>query len=574
MAGYNVTKSQRALPVGSVQPWGGNLSEIPNGWLLCNGAEINAGDYPLLARIIRDSYGGTGFEGNFPNYSGTIRLPQTNNKAIADISTNYFGAYNSTTGTVPSPIDNEEALTVVEEFIGDSVPGFEPGDLSPPTVVNAKTDLNFTYTPDPQGTIVNLTTTGTAPTVALTKIYKNVTAVNGTNSQTGLVVTGSGAEFTVVLNTDNTYDVVTKVKGSGYKVSDRLTISGTTFAADGGASPTNNIEITITQIGNSFFTGTIAGQSLIPGFSIKEVYIVPRKLGRLHFPQHIHEDQYSSINTGDNGENPGRGSTVWLTPEVNMREHYNRVHPCPDGIFTIINPCPRPGSGILQCAGDPTTGFYIGNSPTQTITAFNTSPFQPGVGRFAIASIAGSKPINDHRPYLTEAAGHGVAKTWFIGSGSRFNLRDKAAATSSGSTANKDGSAGQKLAALKQDGRIYPGYTIPFSDSATTVKSPNFDDGTNGSDNTHGYTKTLFNHAGVKFTNETQTGGGVLDLIEPHDHDGTMNIKYDGTNLEVTEELAVQVQPNVVPDSLTGALQVKFITTVPSLSITNLIRAY
>lgn len=566
MAGYNVVKSQRALPVGSVQPWGGNLSEIPNGWLLCNGAEINAGDYPLLARIIRDSYGGTGFDGNFPNYTGTIRLPQTNNKSLADISTNYFGTYNSTTGAVPSPIDNAEALTVVEEFIGDSVPGFEPGDLSPPSVISAKTDLNFTYTPDPQGTIVNVTTTGTAPAVLLTKIYNNVVATNGTNSQTGAAVTGTGSQFTVVLNTDGTYDVIAKIKGSGYKVSDRLSIPGTTFAADGGVSTANDIQITITQVGNSFFTGTITGQSLIPGFSIKEVYIVPRKLGRLHFPQHIHEGQYASLNLGDNAENPGRGVTVWSTPEINMREHYNRVHPCPDGIFTIINPCPRPGSGTLGCAGNPSTGFYIGNSPTQTINAFKTSPFQTGVGRFAIASIAGSKPINDHRPYLTEAAGHGVGKSWFIGSGSKFNLRDKSGATTADGNAN--------LTNLKNTGRIFPGYTIPFSDSAATVKAPNFDDGTNGSDNTHGYTKTLFNHAGVKFTNETQTGGGVLDLIEPHDHDGVMNIKYDGTNLSVAEELAVQVQPNVVPDSLAGALQVKFISTVPSLSVTNLIRAY
>lgn len=566
MAGYNVVKSQRALPVGSIQPWGGNLSEIPNGWLLCNGAEINARDYPLLARIIRESYGGTGFSGVFPNYTGTIRLPQTNSKALADISTNYFGTYNSTTGLIPSPIDNSEALTVVEEFLGDSVPGFEPGDLSPPSVIDAKTDLNFSYTPDPQGTIVNTSIVAVAPTITQTKIIKNVSATNGTNSVTNAAVTGSGALFTVVINTDNTYDVVAKSKGSGYAVNDRLTIPGTTFSSDGGVSPTNDIQITITQIGNSYFTGTITGQSLIPGFSIKEVYIVPRKLGRLHFPQHIHEGTYETLNLGDSGENPGRGVTVWSTPEVNMREHYNRVHPCPDGIFTIINPCPRPGSGILQCAGNPTTGFYIGNSPTDTINTFNTSPFQTGVGRYAIASIAGSKPINDHRPYLTEASAHGVAKSWFIGSGSNFNLRDK--------SGNSSVSGNTNLTNLKNTGRIFPGYTIPFSDTATTVKVPNYDDGTNGSDNAHGYTKTLFNHAGVKFTTETNTGGGVVDVIEPHDHDGAMNIKYDGSNLSVAEELSVQVQPNLVPDSLPGALQVKFITTVPSLSVTNLIRAY
>ena len=205
-----------ALPIGSVQPWGGNISEIPSGWLLCNGAEIEAADYPLLARILRDTYGGTNFGGNFPNYTGTFRLPQTNNKALADISTDYFGTYDSTTTDVPSPIDNSDALTVVQEYLGDSVAGFEPGDLGPPNVINAKTDLNFTYTPDPEGTITSITSTGTAPEVTSAKIYKNVTANNGTNADSGSTVTGTGAQFTVVINTDETYDVVPKVKGSGY----------------------------------------------------------------------------------------------------------------------------------------------------------------------------------------------------------------------------------------------------------------------------------------------------------------------------------------------------------------------
>lgn len=558
MAGYNVIKTQRALPVGSVQPWGGNLSEIPSGWLLCNGAEVNASDYPLLARILRDSYGGTNFDGIFPNYTGTFRLPPTNSKALADISTNYFGTYSSTSGTIPSPIDNSEALGVVEDYIGDSVAGFEPGDLSPPNTVSAKTDLNFTYTPDPAGTITNITFTGTAPTLTATKIYNNITATNGSG------VTGTGAKFTVVANTDGTYDVVPKVKGSGYAVGNVLTISGSNFSSDGGVSPTNDITVTISQVGDSYFEGTITGQSVIPGFSIKEAYVIPRKLGRRHFPQHFHEGTYETLNLGDNGDNPGSGACIFATPEVNVQEHYNRIHPCPDGYFSLFVPCPKATS--LQCAGNDATGFYIGQSPTDNITSLNTSPFSTGVGRYAIASIAGSKPVNDHRPYQTSSTGHGVAKSWFIGSGSNFNLRDKSGATSASSNAN--------MTALKSTGRFFPGYAVPFSDSSTTVKAPNYDSGTSGSDDSHGYTKTLFNHAGVSFTNDTTTGGGIQDVIETHDHDGTVTIKYDGSNIDVTEQISVQVQPNVIPDSLTGALQITFTTRVASLSITNLIRAF
>ena len=567
MAGYNVIKTQKALPIGSVQPWGGNISEIPNGWLLCNGAEVEAADYPLLARILRDTYGGTNFSGDFPNYIGTFRLPQTNNKALADISTAYFGTYDSTTGLIPSPIDNSEALVVVEEFLGDSVPGFEPGDLGPPNVINAKTDLNFTYTPDPAGTITSIIISGTAPTVASAKIYNNITASNGTNADTGSTVTGSGAQFTVVINTDNTYDVIPKVKGSGYEVADVLTIPGTAFSADGGTSTTNDITISITKVGNSYFEGVITGQSIIPGFSIKEVFVVPRKLGREHFPQHFHEGTYNTTNVGDAGENPGRGVCVFATPEVNFTEFYNRIHPCPSGYFAPFGPfCPLPTS--LTCAGSAAveTGFWIGNSPSKTITQLNTSPFTAGVGRYTIAVVGGSLPVKEHIPFATSATGHGVGKSWFIGSGSNFNLRDGAGATSA--------SGDPSMSALKTTGRFAPGYRIPFSDSTQTVKSPNFDPGTGGSDNTHGYTKTLFNHAAISFTNDTLTGGGVQDVIETHDHDGSFNIVYDGSNLDVVEQLNVLAQPNVTPNSLQGALQITFTTRVASVTITNLIRAY
>jgi microcystin-dependent protein len=564
MAGYNVIKTQRALPIGSSQPWGGNVSEIPNGWLLCNGAELNASDYPLLARILRDTYGGTNFTGNFPNYSGTFRLPQTNNKSLADISTSYFGVYDSTNGIIPSPLDNSDALTVVQDFLGDSVPGFEPGDLGPPNVINAKTDLNFTYTPDPAGTITSIITSGTAPTVLTAQIFQNVTANNGTNADDGSAVTGSGATFTVVINTDNTYDIIPKIKGSGYEVGDQLTVPGSTFSANGGSSTANDISVTVTKVGNSYFEGVITGQSIIPGFSIKEVFVIPRKLGREHFPQHFHEGTYTTTNTGDAGENPGRGVGVFATPQVKFTEFFNRVDPCPNGYFGLP-PCPKGTS--LDCAGssEVETGFYIGSTdnPVQNITALDNCPFQQGVGRYAIASVGGSLPVNEHIPFLTNATGHGVGKSWFT---SQKNLRDGTGATSASGDAD--------MAALIVDGKFAPGYRIPFSDSTQSVKCPNFDPGNAGSDNEHGITKTLFNHAGISFLNDSLAGGGVQDVIETHDHDGTFNIVYDGSNINVLEQLSVLAQPNVTPNSIAGALQITFTTRVASVTITNLIRAY
>lgn len=583
MAGYNVIKTQRALPIGSVQPWGGNVSEIPSGWLLCNGAEIEAADYPLLARILRDTYGGTNFDGDFPNYTGTFRLPQTNNKALADISTEYFGTYVSTSGSVPSPIDSNEALTVVEEFIGDSEPGFEPGDLGPPTSVNAVTDLNFTYTPDPNGTIVSITSSGTAPSVTTAKLYKLVEAVAGTNSESGSAVAGTGAKFTVVLNTDGTYDVVPKDKGQDYVTGDQLTILGSNFSADGGTSTANDISIIVAKTGTSAFDGIIEGQKIIKGFGIKEVFVIPRKLGRSHFPQHVHEGTYPSTNVGDAGSNPGRGVTVFATPEVSYTEFYNRLHPCPDNYLAAPvllggDPCPIDTAGNLDCVEGSglSIGWYFGDSPSSTYNQLNNSPFTAGIGRYAIASVEGTPPIKTHRPYRTSSTGHGVAKSWFTGSGAHWNLRNKVLDSSGNPSTSANGDT--NMTALKNTGILLPGYVLPFSDSATGITSTNYDPGANGNigsdGDAYGITQTLFNHAGISFTNDTPSGGGILDVIESHDHDGSFNVKYIGDDIDVTEQISVKAQPNVVPDSLTGALQINFITRVASVTITNLIRAY
>ena len=75
-------------------------------------------------------------------------------------------------------------------------------------------------------------------------------------------------------------------------------------------------------------------------------------------------------------------------------------------------------------------------------------------------------------------------------------------------------------------------------------------------------------------TVDTATGGGVQDKINAHDHDGTFTVKYDGSNMDVPQQINVQVQPNIIPGQLPGALQITFTTRVPSLSVTNLIRAF
>ena len=65
MANYNRIKTQRIAPVGTIMPWGGgsrngeNLDQVPPGYLICNqaNAQLNAADYPILAKILGNTYG-------------------------------------------------------------------------------------------------------------------------------------------------------------------------------------------------------------------------------------------------------------------------------------------------------------------------------------------------------------------------------------------------------------------------------------------------------------------------------------------------------------------------------------
>ena len=97
---YDSIKTMRAAKVGTIMPWGGDggsgflESNIPKGWITCNGQTLTASDYPLLASSLGDSYGGdmTDVSGNHPEFpyygtDATFRLPNLSAKVLIDIET-------------------------------------------------------------------------------------------------------------------------------------------------------------------------------------------------------------------------------------------------------------------------------------------------------------------------------------------------------------------------------------------------------------------------------------------------------------------------------------------------------
>ena len=95
---YDSIKTMRAAKIGTIMPWGGDGgtgfldSNIPKGWIVCKGDTENASDYPLLASMIGDTYGGDMTDANGNHYefpyigtAATFRLPQLSNSCLMDL---------------------------------------------------------------------------------------------------------------------------------------------------------------------------------------------------------------------------------------------------------------------------------------------------------------------------------------------------------------------------------------------------------------------------------------------------------------------------------------------------------
>lgn len=63
---------ESAVPVGTIVAFGGPESQIPDGWLHCNGKPYDASSYPKLAEVLAKSWGGnsSGTRFNVPDLRG------------------------------------------------------------------------------------------------------------------------------------------------------------------------------------------------------------------------------------------------------------------------------------------------------------------------------------------------------------------------------------------------------------------------------------------------------------------------------------------------------------------------
>lgn len=118
---YQESKTAKAAVIGTIMPWTGPISNIPKGWILCDGSTIPAINYPLLVQAIGDTYnaGSSTLGGQFPDYTGNFVLPNLNTKTLIDIEEDYFG--NTANGGTGKTIDvDSTARDIVTPLIGDN----------------------------------------------------------------------------------------------------------------------------------------------------------------------------------------------------------------------------------------------------------------------------------------------------------------------------------------------------------------------------------------------------------------------------------------------------------------------
>lgn len=140
---YQGTKSMKAAVIGTIMPWSGGLSEIPDGWIICDGSSQPARDFPLLVQAIGDTYNQdpntSNLGGAFPNYQGDFLLPNLNGgQHLMDIEEAYFDqAVNGGTGKT-ADID-PEARTIISPYIGPNT-----NLISNAVFTDVRTDVEFT----------------------------------------------------------------------------------------------------------------------------------------------------------------------------------------------------------------------------------------------------------------------------------------------------------------------------------------------------------------------------------------------------------------------------------------------
>lgn len=284
---YETERRMRGAAVGTILPWVGDASTVPDGWLQCNGQTLEGSEYPMLASVIGNTYGPpNGLNSRvYPNYllGDRFRLPSLNGRLLADYETEY--------------LDND-ALLMGQVYASGAIGGINvsTGGIDPARADGVLNLTGLSGSSGGTGLALSLSVDNTGNTTVI-----RIGDANGNNLGTGFAadetVTIPTSSFTAKSGNTLQEDLVLVVGWILPSVADVLTPTGVgavqLMGGDGsGNSPptsanaTADINFTVTDSAN--LTGQIRNFSINPPTFFDSLYVVPRKLSKDHMASHRH----------------------------------------------------------------------------------------------------------------------------------------------------------------------------------------------------------------------------------------------------------------------------------------------
>lgn len=97
------------VPVGTIVAYGGDKNNVPEGWLICDGASVAQADYPQLYAIIGGAWGTSGASFNLPDLRGRfLRGVDDAQGNDPDAGSRTASASGGNTGDVVGTLQNDE----------------------------------------------------------------------------------------------------------------------------------------------------------------------------------------------------------------------------------------------------------------------------------------------------------------------------------------------------------------------------------------------------------------------------------------------------------------------------------
>ena len=567
MSFYQEIKTAKAAAIGTIMPWVGNISDIPDGWIVCDGTQISAKDFPLLARAIGDTYNLSttvtqGLINTFTTNAATEagRIPDTYIYSpidgsgggatfaviVADAGTEGGGAPSGVGGSVTVQRLQQGANYEVGDVL--TVPAGNSGGGSDILITVATVEEGSVSTfggefPNYQGEIV-------LPALINRPLVDMETAYLGPGSPTGRVFdldSTAVAEITPYIGVNSDTGVPTSFNDVATDVVFELNERTTAPAGDDG-------EVSY------YYSGRLQANTIIEGSGqgSRIMFFGPRKLGRGHIKGHGHGGRIDTVKK-DPETQPGEGVIPWS----NINYNFDAEVDTSDGDIFVTND------------NEFELSFEMGDQER------GRSGFGSGIAGRVVAGInAENPPVNwtpkntVWTPIKSVLTQPGTHRTFNEGIGLKKGALSGGIAGFNKGPGQREGvDYGQNGDELTQ---FSNGLTNWYPDLLEYVG-----DATNGalsSTSAFNTYDTFNSNAGWDFNRTTLGVAGSRDIILAHTHD-EFDVSFDLSGLRPLNSLNVYVTApagNLNLDNArnVGVFQINFNTTQPGMTSVYVIRAY